>query len=282
MKIGLFIGSFESYADPQIVLKLALKAEEMGFHGVFLPDHLHYGNQSRMGFDAPSFLDPWIMLAAIATQTSKIKLGTWITPIPRRLPWQLARNLATLDHLSNGRVILGGGLGAPPADYEDYGIEYNPKELAEKMDESLEIINGLWSDDPFSFEGKHYTISNVNLYPKPVQKPRIPIFLGGRWPSKKPVMRAAKWDGLMPVTKNFPMGFTEEELDEMIALFSSKSDNGEILISSSPDSPPPKEFVTMLESKGITWVLFAVGPMVGSIEDSMKKIETIASQLDLV
>lgn len=278
MKFGLFIGNFGYFIDPAIITNFAIKAEDLGWDGIFLADHLHYGNQTGYD-DNPGYLDPWIMLTALATQTSKIKLGTWITPIPRRLPWQLARNLATLDHISNGRVILGGGLGSPPEDYEDYGIPYHPKELATKMDECLDIITGLWGDEEFSYSGEYYNINSVDLHPKPVQQPRIPIMIAGRWPSRKPIDRGARWDGIMPIGSNFPQTMEDEEIREMVTYFRQQSQTGEIMLPYQVGSPAVPEFIQFCRDLEIDWVLFSVGPMIGSIYDNMDLLRTISQEI---
>lgn len=122
---------------------------------------------------------------------------SWITPIPRRQPWQLAKDLATLDRLSDGRVTLGVGLGTP-SDYTRFGQSWEPKQLGRKYDEALDIIDGLWSGEPFSYRGEFFSIDHAVLRPTPVQAPRIPIIVGGLWPNKKPFHRGARWDGIVP------------------------------------------------------------------------------------
>ncbi len=138
-----------------------------------------------------------ITLAGIATRTEQITLGTWITPVPRRQPWQLARNLATLDQLSDGRVLLGTGLGTGP-DFTHFGREYDQQKLGEAFDEALDIIAGLWHGEPFSYDGDHYTINEAVMLPTPIQQPRIPIVIGGWWPFKAAFHRGARWDGIAP------------------------------------------------------------------------------------
>jgi hypothetical protein len=143
--------------------------------------------------------DPFTSLAVAAVQTSRIRLGTMVAPLPRFKPWDFARNAASLDHLSHGRMILGIGLGDEESSgYSKFGEDADSRVLAEKLDESLEIITGLWTGRPFRHHGKHYRLSKMTFLPPPLQKPRIPIWLGGFWPRKKPFRRAAKWDGTIP------------------------------------------------------------------------------------
>jgi len=151
------------------------------------------------GKHVPIF-DAFTSLAAIALRTSRIRLGTTVTPLPRLKPWEVARQTVALDHLSHGRFTLGVGLGVKEScDYENFGETAENKILAEKLNESLDIITGLWSGRPFSYEGKHYHIGKTTFLPTPIQKPRIPIWVGGFWPRKAPFRRAAKWDGVVPL-----------------------------------------------------------------------------------
>jgi alkanesulfonate monooxygenase SsuD/methylene tetrahydromethanopterin reductase-like flavin-dependent oxidoreductase (luciferase family) len=136
----------------------------------------------------------------VATRTSRIKLGTMITPVPRRRPWQLARQTASLDVLSGGRLILGVGIGSPA--YGDFGIFHEPsgdRIRADLLDEGLDIMAGLWTGEEFSYQGEHYTVDSVRFRPRPVQQPRIPVWVGGILPGTRPVNRAARWDGMVPI-----------------------------------------------------------------------------------
>lgn len=108
--------------------------------------------------------DPWIALSAIAARTKTIRLGTSVTPVARRQPWQVARDLATLDRLSGGRVILGAGLGRRP-DYEQFGYPWSLKWSAARTDEALSIVNRLWTGNPVTHEGEHFQLTDVVLLP---------------------------------------------------------------------------------------------------------------------
>lgn len=187
---GIILPNWVVDGDTERLVEYGVAAEAAGWDGVFLADHLAHDAQI-------DFPDPWITLAGIAARTTDIQLGSWVTPIPRRQPWQLARDLATLDRLSDGRVILGTGLGRD-FDYTSFGEAWEPKRLGEKYDEALKIITGLWREAPFSYDGDHYTIDEATVLPTPAQQPRIPIIVGGVWPNKKPFHRGARWDGIVP------------------------------------------------------------------------------------
>jgi alkanesulfonate monooxygenase SsuD/methylene tetrahydromethanopterin reductase-like flavin-dependent oxidoreductase (luciferase family) len=122
-----------------------------------------------------------------------------VTPLTRRRPWNLARETVTLDHISQGRLILGVGLGdVSDKGFTAFGEVTDAKQRAAMLDEGLEILTGLWSGQPFSYQGKHYQVSEITFLPPPVQSPRIPIWVGGYWPRKGPLRRAARWDGIHP------------------------------------------------------------------------------------
>ncbi|MFW9794927.1 MAG: LLM class flavin-dependent oxidoreductase, partial [Candidatus Thorarchaeota archaeon] len=157
MKYGIYISNFALRGDPNKFLELAVAAEDAGWDGFFMWDHNYAGKDELIA-------DPWITLAAIAARTKKIRIGTTVTPLPRRRPEKVAREVATLDILSNGRFILGVGLGgSSDNDYRSFGEDIDLKTRAEKLEESLTILEGLWSGQPFSFSGKHYTIHEVTF-----------------------------------------------------------------------------------------------------------------------
>ena len=168
MKFSFNIQNFAPFDDVHRVVELAKEAEAGGWDGFFLWDHIHW--------DGPPMLDPWVTLAAIAMATERIRFGALVTPLARRRPWTLARETVTLDHLSRGRLIVGAGLGFPvDVEFERLGEETDDRVRAQKLDEGLDILTGLWSGEPFSYQGEHYQLDNVTFLPRPVQQPRIPI-----------------------------------------------------------------------------------------------------------
>lgn len=191
---GIAVPNFAE--DPAELIELGVAAEAAGFDGFFLWDHIVFSNTGH----GPPIADPWLVLAVIATRTTSIRLGTMITPVPRRRPWQLARQTATLDVLSGGRLILGVGIGSPA--YGDFGIFGEPQDArtrADLLDEGLDVLAGLWTGEKFSYSGEHFTVDPVRFTPAPVQRPRIPVWVGGVLPATRPIDRAARWDGMVPI-----------------------------------------------------------------------------------
>jgi alkanesulfonate monooxygenase SsuD/methylene tetrahydromethanopterin reductase-like flavin-dependent oxidoreductase (luciferase family) len=179
--------------DPQTMAEFAALAEASGWDGIFIEDYIVWQGDPSV----PTY-DPWVLLAAMAMHTRRVRLSTQITPLARRRPWKVAREAVTLDHLSNGRAILGVGLGDNVTDdvsFSAFGEEMDARRRAKMLDEALDIIVGLWSGEPFHYDGEFYHVKEVTLLPRPVQTPRIPIWIGGAYPLKGPVQRAARWDG---------------------------------------------------------------------------------------
>ncbi len=194
IRYAVSVPNHGEYADPKFLADLARQAEDTGWDGFFVWDHILF-MKSYVG----PFVDPFIALAGIAVATTRIRLGTLVTPLPRRRPWNVARQAVTLDHLSNGRLVLGVGLGYPAdSEFEAFGEDGSPRLRARKLDEALEILAGLWRGEALSFRGSQFVLDDVTFLPTPVQTPRIPIWVGGYWPNKAPFRRAARWDGVFP------------------------------------------------------------------------------------
>ncbi len=184
----------EGYSDPKQLVDLARDAEQAGWDAVYVWDSLLFD----IGMHPP-IADPWIVLAAIATATSRVQIGPMIAQLARRRPAKVARELVTLDHLSSGRVMCGVGLGfSGEAEFAQFGEDPAPKVRAAKLDEALAIITGLLTGEPFGFKGTYHQVAEGTVFlPRPVQ-PTIPIIVGGYWPNKGPFRRAARWDGTSP------------------------------------------------------------------------------------
>ncbi len=197
MKYGFIIPGGDTNSIPEF----AVEAEAAGWDGVFIPDCISIETES---IEPWPIFDPWISLGVMAVRTEHIRIGTMLTPPSRRRPWKLARETVTLDHLSHGRLILPVGLGAAGDDAGFYkvGEEMNMRARAQILDESLDILDGLWSGKPYSYEGEHFHVQKMTLLPPPLQSPRIPIWVVGAWPSMKSMRRVLRWDGLLPTKKD--------------------------------------------------------------------------------
>ena len=205
MRFGLDFPLFGDLADPCVVAEVAVAAETAGWDGVFVWDHIMYREPvTHAG-------DPWISLAAIAAATERVVIGPMVTPLPRRRPQVVARQCVALDQMTGGRFVLGAGLGLDRSGRElsAFGEEPNDRTRAVMLDESLGIISALWSGDPVTHAGVHFVVDDVRFLPRPVQRPRIPIWLAGRWPFKKPMRRAARFDGLFLIDVDGPAQLSE-------------------------------------------------------------------------
>jgi alkanesulfonate monooxygenase SsuD/methylene tetrahydromethanopterin reductase-like flavin-dependent oxidoreductase (luciferase family) len=210
MKYGIYAPNFgDTFGNPKLVTELAIEAEKSGWDGFFLWDHI----VNTEGF--PDTVDPFIALTSVAENTEKIHIGTTVTPLPRRRPWKLARETVTLDILSEGRLILGIGLGGP-SELSLMNEETNPRTMAKMADEQLEILKGLWSGEDFSYAGKYYKIDKVRFRPRPIQKPGIKMWGAGTWPKKGPFKRAAKLDGVVPLSEDYRNPLTPDDYRNMI------------------------------------------------------------------
>jgi alkanesulfonate monooxygenase SsuD/methylene tetrahydromethanopterin reductase-like flavin-dependent oxidoreductase (luciferase family) len=197
VRFSINIPNFGDFADARVVAKVAAAAEAAGWDALFVWDHVVHDKQRRQG---QPFGDPWILLTAAALETSRLRLGPLVTPVPRRRPEQLARQVATLDALSGGRVIFGAGLGGPVEDeYGSFGDTTDPVVLAERLDEGLELLSRYWSGETVDHDGTHYRVRQTALLPVTVQRPRPPVWIAGYWPNRRPMRRAAKWDGAVPL-----------------------------------------------------------------------------------
>lgn len=186
MRYGIDVAILGELAEPARVVELARAAEAAGWEALFVWDHLAFV------WGVPS-ADPWVVLAAVAQATTRLRLGTAVTPLARRRPAVLAATVASLDRLSDGRVVLGAGLGGVPAEFTAFGEPGDERGRAGRLDEALEVVTALWSGRPVTHDGPHYRVEGVTLAPLPVQRPRVPVWIGGMGaPARR---RAARWDG---------------------------------------------------------------------------------------
>lgn len=251
MRYAIGVPNLRAFADIHALADLARSAERLGWDGFFIWEVLSLAREIEV-------VDATIALAAIATATERIRFGPMVTAPPRRRPQKLARETTTLDHLSRGRLILGVGLGSPN-DYLPFGEDDDPRTRAERLDESLEIVTRLWSGERVSFEGRHFQVRDVAFRPVPVQRPRIPIWVGGTWPHRAPMRRAARWDGFFPIG-NWPKEFLmPDQFREIAATIRSMRTHDApfaLIFTSTPQPDRPKptpERIASYADAGVTW-----------------------------
>ncbi len=262
----------EIFSSVKELVEMAKMAEDAGWDGLFMWDLIHASRDPVI-----PVVDPWIALTAIAAKTEKLVLITSVTPLPRRRPWKVARETVSLDHFSNGRLILGVGLGYnPKVEFEAFGEEADDKIRAKKLDESLEIIQKLWSGKAFSYKGEHYEINNVCFKPKPLQTPRIPIWGAGLWPNKKPFIRAGKLDGIIPFERD-TFYLKPNQIREIVKFMSEYRDEENSFDIVAPGKTPAddieksKEIIGEFAEAGITWWLEDIN--LKTKEEVLKRIQ---------
>jgi hypothetical protein len=200
MHFGVSLPNIGEYSDPALVVDLARLAEDAGWEAVFLWDAIHVEME---GGERPAAADPWIALAAMATATNRVRLGPIVLPLARRRPWKVAKETATLDQLSGGRLILPVGYGAiDDGAFSRVGEETDRRARAQRVEEGLEILTGLWSGEPFAYDGECYHLEEMTFLPRPVQSPRIPIWLDAAWPRMRSMRRAIRYDGIIAGKRN--------------------------------------------------------------------------------
>jgi alkanesulfonate monooxygenase SsuD/methylene tetrahydromethanopterin reductase-like flavin-dependent oxidoreductase (luciferase family) len=240
------------------LVELALATEECGWDGFFLWDHL------QLSPSGPAVHDPWVLLGAVAARTSRVRLGTLVTPVARRRPWKLARELITLDHLSGGRVVFGVGLGVPvDLEYAAFGESSSPRVHASMLDEALPLMDAFLRGSPVDHDGPHYTV-HARLAPAAVQDPRPPIWVAGTLPHRRPIERALRWDGYFPLDmRTGEAGLTAPALAEVVE--SMNPPEGFDIVTLYTGQSTPSE----LEAAGATWLIDGPSPD----DEGLKEIE---------
>ena len=241
MRHGLLVANIGTYSDPRNVVRLAETAESAGWDALLLWDHL--------GFVwGPPAADPWVTLAAVAASTSRLIVGTGVTPVPRRRPQVLAQQVATLDVLSGGRVVFGAGLGGIRSEFAAFGENEDAKVRAEKLDEGLDLLRALWAGERIDHHGRHFTVAEVTLAPLPLQQP-LPIWIGGNSP--RALARAARFDGWFADTSDpEKMTVSPDELAERIATIG-RGDGFDVIVHGYSDRADPAAYA----AAGATWWL---------------------------
>lgn len=256
MKHALFLPIFDQLADPRLVARLAADAEEAGWDGVFVWDHISYR--------APvvAVADPWVTMAAMACATSEVRLGPMITPIPRRRPAKLARELATLDRLSGGRVTFGVGIGGDGAgELSATGEELDDRRRGEMLDEGLDVLAQAFTGETVHHQGTHYVVQDLAFQPTPVQQ-QLPIWVAVRYGRPKPLLRAARHDGVFPIEIDHP-----DKLAETLAGFERPTDRPYDVAVGAQDDTDPRAY----EAVGATWWMRGFSPY-GITESAVRDV----------
>lgn len=271
MKYGLDVSITGAYAHADLLADLAALAEEAGWDGFFVQDGL-------LSADSQALVDPWVALCTIALRTRRLSIGALMTPLAAYRPWQVARQTVSLDHLSGGRLIFGAGLGFQAQDFAAVGEDADPRRRAEKLDEGLEILRGLWSGEPVSFHGTHYQMTEVQLLPKPMQEPGIPVWIAGYWPNRKPFRRAARFDGIyIGSQKANGEPLTPSDLKEALAYVRAQRESAspfDVVFAGETEADVEKaeKVVHPYALAGVTWWLEGIWAERGSYEDMRERI----------
>jgi alkanesulfonate monooxygenase SsuD/methylene tetrahydromethanopterin reductase-like flavin-dependent oxidoreductase (luciferase family) len=255
MKYCVDVPNFGTWSDPRRFADFAARVEAAGWDGISVWDHI-------LVWDGAEVADPWVLLTAAAMRTNRIRLMTMVTPLPRRHPWKLSRECVSMDLLSEGRLTLGVGIGWPTdPEFTRFGGETDLRRRADMLDEGLAVLTGLWTGEPFDFDGEHYQIEPVTFLPRPVQQPRIPIWVAAMWPYRRPVRRAARWDGIVPIfvdtaTNEF-LPATTDGMREIVAYVAAQRAASEPFDIAITAAHRPGEnigaWMNELDAVGVTW-----------------------------
>ena len=270
MHYALGIPNLGEYADPRLLAELATLAESSGWDAVFCWDHL-----SRHGVPAT---DPQVALAAMAMATQRIRLGAMVTPLARRRPAKVARETVALDRLSGGRLIVGVGLGAH--DEEEFAAFGDPADRMVRgrmLDEALDVLTALWTGDPLAHDGAHYRAHTAaGFHPTPMQRPRIPIWVAGKWPARPAFRRAARYDGLFPTFRDVELSQNVAPAQLAAAVEYAREHRDASLPrldvaieGSSPSAAPMDEYA----DAGLTWWVESIGWFRGPLGEMRQRIE---------
>jgi alkanesulfonate monooxygenase SsuD/methylene tetrahydromethanopterin reductase-like flavin-dependent oxidoreductase (luciferase family) len=260
IRFGLFLPNFGPFGDARVLGDLAAAAELHGWDGLFIWDHILFQESPPQ-----DVVDPWVALTTIALRSERLRMGALMTPLARRRPWKVARETVSIDRLSGGRLTFGAGLGFPPhAEFELFGEESDDRIRAQKLDEGLAILDGLWSGEPFGFQGEHFHLEETRFLPRPIQQPRPPVWIAGWWPNKPPLRRAARWDGVFSelVMGGLP---TPDQLREILAYVHDHRESSQpfdAALNGYTDTDPSRaaETVGPYADAGLTWWLERIDP----------------------
>jgi alkanesulfonate monooxygenase SsuD/methylene tetrahydromethanopterin reductase-like flavin-dependent oxidoreductase (luciferase family) len=279
VRYGMNVPIFGEYADVRLLAELAVEAEAAGWDGFWIWDHIQWSGEGDGEPRAPA-VDTTVALTMIAAATSRVRFGPMVLPLARRRPWKVARELAKLDQLSGGRLTLGVGLGHPPGlEYGDFGEETDARVRAEKLDEGLEVLTGLWAGRPYSHHGPHYRLTQVEQLPGPMQ-PRVPIWVGGMWPeSRAPFRRAARFDGVHPLLFSVPLAEQPAVLRELLSYIRAHRVEPERPFdvafgsdTAGDGGTADRELVAEFAAAGVTWWMEPISHWRGSLAEQRERV----------
>ena len=262
MRCAVGIPNVGEYGDPLLIVALAEAAEAAGWDGAFVWDHVAY---REPGWPVA---DPYVAVAAIAARTERIRLGVLVSAVARRRPAKLARELASLDVLSGGRLVVGAGLGSQgEEEFAAFGEDPDPRVRAQKLDEGLAIVDGLWRGEPFAFAGEQLRVdARLPFLPRPLQRPRPPVWIAGRWPARRPFRRAARWDGVFPTFAEVPRDATAPPALVAEAVAFTRAARGgpadapfDVVIEGLSDGGPAPGLLAPYADVGVTWWVERLG-----------------------
>ncbi len=255
MRFGIYVPTSGEY-DVATLATVARETEDLGWDGLFVWDNI------LTTFDGTGILaDTTVALTAIALNTERIHFGPLVTPLTRRRPWKVAKEMATLDGLSGGRLIFGAGLGGT-WDFDPFGELPSGPQRGELLDEALTVLTKCWSGADVHHDGRHFTVDGARMVPAPVQQPRIPIWTAGYWPGTAPFRRAARWDGVAPLRKGHLFaGLSPGELADCLAYIRSfRNTEAPFDVVSFQTEPDQHARVPEYEEAGATWWLESTNP----------------------
>ena len=265
MRFGFYLPNEGPFADVRTLAALAKDAEDAGWDGFFvwdalLPIYEHSDAVRDTVGTSGELADVTVALTAVAAATQRIRFGPLVSPLPRLRPELLAKQTATLDRFSGGRLILGIGLGSPPVQLSAFGVEVDAKVRAAMFDEFLDVLALLWSGERVDVAGEHYTVVGVSMRPTPVQAPRIPVWVGADSTHRAPRRRAARWDGFVPASTSWPRGVIEaDDYAQMAADIAALRTDGSpfdlVVIGNADGTRPAPNELDQYQAAGVTWVL---------------------------
>jgi alkanesulfonate monooxygenase SsuD/methylene tetrahydromethanopterin reductase-like flavin-dependent oxidoreductase (luciferase family) len=229
--------NYGEFCDVRLLAEIAAAADASGWDGFFIWDHMS-------PVFAPDMLvptaDTTVALTAIALATERLRFGPMVTPLARRRVHKVAREFASLDRLSDGRAVLGVGLGVPPeSEYEAFGEDPSLHARARALDESLDVLTRIWSGDRIDYDGEHLRVHSAPLLPSPVQQPRVPIWIAATWPGGDgPFRRAARYDGVFPLGPDPNEFLTPDEIAAVRAEIGRNDPGFDIVVNPGPNGDP--------------------------------------------